>query len=248
MVKIDRQLGNKLFALAAIDANAVELRKKRADIEGRARALGEERDRRLRILAEVQSEYTEREKLRAQEENLLAAEEMTILDRRKQLQSIGGAKAAKIIEREIEIAARSLQTLEERVTKAMEEVDKSRSRLSMITDASKEIEEIIASEKDSNDSQLSEISERIADIKREREAVIREISKMDDRIITLYERIRTRYPMDPVASTKDGSCRSCFRALPNQLFNLILAGNTRIQCPGCSRILVLTKEHATSAH
>ena len=51
-------------------------------------------------------------------------------------------------------------------------------------------------------------------------------------------RVNTRYPGEAVAAANKGSCRSCFRALPAQTYNQVLAGNILIQCPGCSRILV----------
>ena len=244
-MKKDKQLGSKLFALAEVDRKAVELTLQKRDLEGHRAALQKELERRNIIKLQCEADCQAKEKLRLQEEDLLAAEEMKILERRKQLQGIGGAKAAKIIERDVESTTKTLHTLEERVTGALQAIEEAQKKLELINVAVNELSEKIAAEEAEHGRQIKSIDEELGSIKKEREIFLKEVGKIDDRVLPLYERIRTRYPGDPVAVASGGSCRSCFRALPNQLFNLILAGNTRIQCPGCSRILVLGREDSS---
>ena len=70
----------------------------------------------------------------------------------------------------------------------------------------------------------------------------KQLDNLEDRIRNLYLRVQTRYQADPVALAAKNSCRSCYRALPHQTYNQVLAGNMLMQCPGCSRILVHTGE------
>lgn len=241
-MKIDKQLGNKLFALSGVDRDFVELASKKRNMENKREVEIRELQRRRNILADTKNEVVEKDKLRAQEEGLLAAEEIRILDRRKQLQGISGAKAAKIIEKEIEIASRSLQMLEERVVSAIEALELSEKRLGLIKSAVEELSVKLAQEESHFNLSIQGIDAELATLKKERDVILIDISKIDDRVVSIYEKIRSRYPTTPVSAASGGSCRSCYRSLPSQLFNLILAGHTRIQCPGCSRLLVLGRD------
>ena len=48
--------------------------------------------------------------------------------------------------------------------------------------------------------------------------------KVPDPLTRLYDRVSRRYKGDAVAVASQGSCRSCYRALPSQLYNQVLAG------------------------
>ena len=65
----------------------------------------------------------------ALEEHRLKDEEKKIVDRRKQLSAIGGAKSAKLMERELDIATRVLQTMEQNAVQTLEEVDRLQEQL-----------------------------------------------------------------------------------------------------------------------
>ena len=242
MTSKDSSISARLFSLAAIDKKIVEQTSARTEIEGRWRAMECELARREALLSQHQTACQHRQMLLKQEEELLASEESKILERRKQLQSIGGAKAAKIIERELEISGRSIQMLESRVTGAMDEVEKAKKRLALVEQAAAEIKETMSSELAGKEEKLTRIIEELKVLKKEREVVLTDLVRSDDKLLSIYERISSRYPSDPVALAKDGACYSCFRALPNQLYNLLLAGSRRIQCPGCSRLLVLSRD------
>ena len=62
-------------------------------------------------------------------------------------------------------------------------------------------------------------------------------NKVDDEVLVLYERIRSRWPADPVVSVRNGSCMGChFAVLPNGL--VAIHKETGIEsCENCGRIL-----------
>jgi len=64
------------------------------------------------------------------------------------------------------------------------------------------------------------------------------LTELEAGTLRLYERVRAKYPAQPVAVADNGSCSACFRSLPPQLFNEVLQGEKILQCPGCARILV----------
>ncbi len=74
-------------------------------------------------VAEFESAHKDGRLKQVMEEHKLRDEQEKIINRRKQLSALGGMKAAKLVEREIDVAARSLQQMEERSMKALEQVD-----------------------------------------------------------------------------------------------------------------------------
>lgn len=204
-----------------------ELVKKRSLQQSR---LKQERDRLAVISAKYQSATT----LQQSEETRLRTEEQHIIDRRKQLSSFGGAKSAKFLEREIDVAARSVQTLEENVFKALQELDD----LTRVRDdqaaALEKFESEVATDTTATDSMLTKIAAELETLQAQRPE---RASRVDPTMLRLYDRVRTRYPAEPLAIADNGSCKSCFRSLPVQLFNQVTNGSALLQCPGCSRIL-----------
>ena len=85
---------------------------------------------------------------------------------------------------------------------------------------------------------FGDVEKQTAKLAKKRAKLVASIEEIDKRIVPLYERISTRYRGTSVSVAIEGSCRSCFRALPYQLYNQVLAGNSMLQCPGCSRLIV----------
>ena len=168
----------------------------------------------------------------------LKEEEKKIIERRNQLGAIGGAKAAKIVEKEIEISSRSLQLLEDNAKRATSLASKLEERVELVKEKVSEIEGKSGSEHGVDDKELVAIEKELASLAKRREKLVDSVQAIDKRIMPLYERIKTRFPGSVVAIAQVGSCRSCFRALPYQLYNQVLAGNSMLQCPGCSRLIV----------
>ena len=53
-----------------------------------------------------------------------------------------------------------------------------------------------------------------------------------------YQWLQQRLGARVLTRLVDETCRSCFRKVPSQMYNEVLAGNNVITCPGCNRIMV----------
>ncbi len=169
------------------------------------------------------------------EESKVKEEEAKISDRRKQLVDLGGAKVAKLLEREVEIAAKAMQLLEANAAEAKTQSDAAKAVVDEVTKRLKEIDKIVSTDFVDLDAEDSTLTKELKSLRSEKEKIF---SGLDSRLQNLYKRVNVRYPASTVAIASKNSCRSCFRALPQQTYNQIIAGYSMIQCPGCSRILV----------
>lgn len=224
-----------LFSLSETDKELQSLVVQRKQFE----------ERRATVLAELavakerverlEGQYRESASRKALEEHRLKDEEQKIIERRKQITALGGAKSAKLMERELDIATRVLQSMEQNAAASSQEVE----RLEGELQASKAKVEALESEYDTlsqeTETSLKELEKNISRLDSTRE---KHLEKLELRLKNLYRRVSSRYPGQAIAICRNGACRSCFRALPAQLYNQVLAGNMLLQCPGCSRILV----------
>lgn len=228
-----------LLGLSELDLEITQLGNKKSEVEERLGEITGQLETQKERLALCKEAHEEALSRHSEQESLLKEEEQKIVDRRKQLTEVGGAKSAKLVEREIDIASRTLQMMQENVVKAIEHVDQLQTELEDLQDNVSSLEEALASEGPGCEEELKAIDKEINSITKKRD---KQLDNLEDRVRNLYQRVQTRYNADPVAVAAKNSCRSCFRALPHQTYNQVLAGNSLVQCPGCSRILVYTGE------
>ena len=225
-----------LFSLSETDKEIVLLSAQKRDIEGRRAALLATLTKTKSDLDSLEASVADGASRRALEEHRLKEEERKIVERRKQLATIGGAKSAKFMERELDIASRVLQTMEQTAIQAMDEVDQTQTKLESVRAQSQELETQYEEFGKETEKELSGLDKELGKLESVRD---KQLEKIDQRLKNLYRKVNSRYPGHAIALAKGGACRSCFRALPAQLYNQVIAGNMLLQCPGCSRLLVL---------
>lgn len=232
-------ISQALLSLCKIDSDLQEKFVERSKIEQRRSAMGAELERRRSMCAQAKTDLEEKTAFKDKEEQALRDEEVSILERRKSLSNISGAKAAKILERDLELSAAALDALEDRLQVARSGLEVAETRLEAVSKAVEELEMRLESEAQSDNQALDALAKAIGELEQERSEVSGRIDAQDVRVLEIYERIRSRHPGDSVAIVREGSCRSCYRALPPQLYNQVLSGNYLLQCPGCSRIMAI---------
>ena len=223
-----------LHELSQTDAQIVLLEQQKAELVARRDSyLKDVNDLKnsIELLGKQREDHLVRQK---GEETKLQEEQRRIVERRKQLTALGGTRAAKIMEREIDIASRALQTLEQRVMQALQDGDQFEKKIEenkgLLDNKQLQFEtESVEAQK-----LVDELETRFADLNRRRAQFM---VGLEERVKNLYTRLNGRYQGCAVAIAESGSCRSCYRSLPAQTFNLVLAGGL-LQCPGCSRILI----------
>jgi len=235
---VERKVNKLLLDLCGLDSQIFSHDQRRKEIQKRSYALSVELERRRGLLRQCQEDLDASLARSSQEHARLKSEEDRITDRRKQLSNISGAKAAKIIEKEIEISSRSLEILGESSREAEALVRRASAKMEQIQAACDALQDRVQSESPEQEVELKSTTKSLSQLSNKRIALVDNISNINSRVMPLYDKIARRYPDGAVAVASDGSCRSCFRALPSQLYNQILAGNIMLQCPGCSRMII----------
>lgn len=233
------KVAETLLSLSETDKEFVSFLARKNDLISRKERIVTDLAESQKELAVLEVELKQGVAHQAAEEHKLRDEQQKIMERRKQLNTIGGAKVAKMVEREIDIASRSLESMEQTTMKAIEEVDALTGRVESLRSQVQELEEERTTRIPEIEQELQEVEGRIVELAGERKG---KFDDLEPRLKNLYNRVQGRYPGTPVSMAKKCSCRACFRALPNQTYNQILAGNSLIQCPGCQRILVYMGE------
>ena len=233
------KISKTLFALSETDKDIKQYTEKKSEIETKRGALFGDLSRSKERLQEVELLHKDAASRQGGDEHRLKDEEAKIIERRKQLTALGGAKSAKLVERELDIASRVLESLEKTAMEAMESAERLNTELATLKARVHELEVEFEDSTSGTEKDLTEIEKKLTSLDDERQV---SLSKLDDRLRNLYQKVNARYPGAAVAVARGGACRSCYRALPAQTFNQVMAGNLLIQCPGCSRILVYTDE------
>lgn len=234
---MSNKVANLLLSIAATDKEISTMEAEKNRLTSQRSSMQSEIEKRRENLTALDAHFRQEAQRQALEEHRLKDEETRIVERRKQLSAIGGAKAAKLMEREIDIASRSLEVMGERVQRAGQEADHLSAQ---VADAKAMLDDLLSSyEKESPqfEERIETLGKQLTSLVKSRADVLK---KLEPRLQNLYTRVQNRYPADAIASVKGAACRSCFRALPPQVYNQLLAGNMLIQCPGCARILVFT--------
>jgi predicted nucleic acid-binding Zn-ribbon protein len=191
----------------------------RAALEAERNALEEADQRRRTREGELQDLEVQRSKFQGQTALVKTNQEYTAL-----LHEIDGATAR-------------IARLEDEILEAMEFVETTRDHLSGVEEAHARLE--------------SEIESSVADLKRELARVEREIvvrgseeeellARLDSRTRSSYERVK-KGKGSGTARVRERVCSACYRDVPFETINRILAGETH-SCGNCSRVLVVIED------
>ncbi len=226
---------NLLLALRDTDSNIVSLETEVKNLRTESEKILERLSINEKALNTIEEKLEVASKHHTVEEEKLKEEERKISERRKALSAIGGNKSAKLAQRELDIAKRLIETLENNVISAMgvvEDLEKKKSHLIAIVNELTELSDNKGAEV------INRIQEAEVELNSFKEVRKNSLGELEPRLASLYKRVESRYRGDAIAEAESGSCKCCFRSLPNQTFNQVMAGYNLLQCPGCSRILV----------
>ena len=204
---------------------AAVVQKLKGDLELKSKALNEKRFRNQR------------------DEKILKEEREKLVLRRKTLSSLGNYKTQQAATREIETAGRDLNAHEEILLNVMAEIE------TLEKDELDLKEKVVTSESalkvadDDGKATLVNLEDRHKIHATERERLAKSVDATN---LTLYNRIKERFPMDPAVPVKTGTCGGCYIQVVPQLVVQISKGESLVKCRGCGRILFL-EETAVAA-
>ncbi len=224
-----------LQQLAAIDRKITILSVEADDLGKRAKRNATELLKERTVLEQLEVESKKLSGLIAAEETKLKEHEDHVIAQRKQLADLGGAKSAKYVEREADLASRAAAAIEEVLLVDMQKGEDLTSKVVKQREKLSALQARIQSEDGAGQATISKNRAEIAQLEGQRTAAL---SRVDSTAQKLYDRVRTKHPAQPLAVVEGGSCQVCSRSIPAQQANLVLAATTLQLCPGCSRILI----------
>jgi predicted nucleic acid-binding Zn-ribbon protein len=177
------------------------------------------------------------------EDKYLKGELDKLVQRRKALTTLNNYKLQEAAEREIDFASHQLSTQEDALLQRMkesEELDAELKDLEAAFVGSKSQLEALELQTAPN---LTEIEKLTAEATAERNELAKAVTVAP--VLVNYNRIKDRYPTDPVVPlvNKD-TCSGCRMKVGPQVM-VQISRQEVVRCPGCSRVLVLSETAAS---
>lgn len=204
----------------ACEKDVADSKAKASAMAGAATTVSKQRD-------EKQSFYNRRERELEEERQKLAA-------RRANLASFSNYKVQQNAEREISHLEELLRAEEDKLLSIMEEIDALETVKKKTAASAKAAAQKLIEEQKGMIESLEVLEDQAVKLRNDRQEIL---SKLPDDYITTYERIRAKFPGNPVVKIHNSSCEGCFMAVGPQVLVQIAKGTTIPKCLGCGRIL-----------
>lgn len=215
-------------ALALISA---ERKKLETDLAAKLRSLRKQQDEESAFTKTVEEKRAKYQR----EEKFLKDERAKLGERRGALSSQTNYKLAQAADKEIDYGMRQLNLREEALISILEEFDKLDAELATMREALKSATTEYENFKENAEGTFVSLEERQQKFAAEREVIVREV---DAASLVQYDRIRTRYPINPVVPLDEtNSCTGCFMRLGPQVVVQVGRGDSLVKCAGCGRIV-----------
>ena len=224
-------------ALASIAAERRKLEKEISEIAAAFKKIDTERLQKLRSHDEKKSRYNK-------EEKRLRDEHDKLVGRRKALTTLNNYKLQQSAEKEIEHAAKALNEQEETLLESLEEIDKLNAEVTSLAKSADEKKAEHTKVTSEAAAAFKSFSEREATHQQER---LRLVQGIDAKSLTIYDRVKERFVMDPVVEVVGSSCKGCHMQVGPQIIVQISRGTSLVRCPGCGRILFLKEGQGSQA-
>ncbi|WP_187647869.1 zinc ribbon domain-containing protein [Nitrosophilus labii] len=237
-----KQFIEQLVELSKIDKDIDAFEPKIAEIRARLEKVEKEKRTIETAIKQLNDEIQECELKKRKNELHLQELAEKLEELSKKSANVKTEKEAKAIGLEEEIA-------KEQISFANEEI----ARLENLCETKLE-------EKEALENQLIEIEEKLEKIKESVEVELKEIedertkvfekkqelvSKIPQKILAFYEKIRRWAGNSAVVPVKKQACMGCFMKINDKTFSKVIKAEEIVTCPHCGRILYLEKEEET---
>jgi predicted nucleic acid-binding Zn-ribbon protein len=229
----------KLLKLQKFDIELDDLTKKRLTLEEELKEYEILLKEKIERRNELQKIINEKNEIQKQKEEELRKEQEAVRKWEARLKDIKKHREYQALHLEIQEAKRANEKLQEEIIELIGEIDGFKTQISQVEKEISEIEEKIAKTKNTSQGELSNIMNKYASLKKEREEFARTIDRI---VLGKYQLIRTRKGNVCIVEAKDGVCLGCYVSLPPQLYNEVLKMKEVIICPRCQRILYYKDE------
>lgn len=173
------------------------------------------------------------------EEKRLQEEQQKLVDRRKALSSFTDYKLQQRAEKEIEQVAKQLSQQETALLATLDELESAEKEVEELHKKLEEEEGKHASESEDVKANIVTLGETIKEREAER---AEEVKGVNPELLQIYDRTRTRYPVDPMVAISGTNCSACFMQVAPQIKVQLARGGELVRCRGCQRILFLGED------
>ncbi len=218
------------------------------EIDGKIRALVEQKDRMPDALANLENKHAViQEDLEKTRGNLLAAQKNK-RDRDKDLE-VGIQKVEKLKTRsseiknnkeyqallkEIEAAELENKAIEDDILSLMEKIDAASAAITDMEQKAKDDEAAIHAEKTELETTFSKIEKEITKVVQGRQE---HISRIQPAVLAQYQKLLLSKAGIAIAEARGEACSGCYMSIPPQVFVNVKKNESIITCPQCGRIL-----------
>lgn len=223
-----------LLEVQELDVEHLELQEHLNMYPGIWEEVKEDLRKKSAALEKCQAANQDHEKDRQQIERDLRASADTLKKYQAQQMLVKTSKELTAISTQIETLKSSIARLEERGVRLIDQDEAVRAALATAEEEFRQAKARAKTERERIRDQVASKKERMEAVEKARAGIAANIER---EALVLYERIRQRWPKNPVVAVRNGSCTGCHYALlPNELVALHHEENI-ICCDTCSRIL-----------
>lgn len=218
-----------------------------ATLSAQKKKLETELANRKQVIAGHETKKAAREKVLSEKKALCAKEEKSVKlerdrinERRAALNTLNNYKLQQAAEREIDFVAKQIGQREDLLLGLMREIETIEKEVADIEGIIKGLgDEYAALDKESSET-IKTLDEQLGGLNKERAENAAVLAGQT--ILTAYNRIRDRFPSNPVVEVLNrDSCSGCFMKLGPQVVVQVSRQDV-VKCPGCGRILRLAAE------
>lgn len=224
-----------LYEIQKIDVRIRELELQAGDAPKRLKEMERATDGIQSHIDQLRGQSTELEKQIKAIQGNIQAETLKLKKWDKRLVEIRNQREYLALSREIEGSKRANRDAEEQVLELMGQKEQVDTELESLQDKLVENEVDSDEERQSVETSVAELQEKVAAEKGRRDVLL---PKIPPRILKRYDMIRAKRLGQGLAIVFNGSCSGCNMRLPPQLYNVLQRGDTIEQCPSCQRLLL----------
>ena len=225
-----------LLELQKTDQDLHELEQYKVDIPNQLETMSSVQAEAESRLAEQEGSVAKVDTDRRQSERDLQAAQEQVKKYQAQLYSVKTNKEYDALQAEIQAQKVLISELEDAILQLITDAEAAGEALETMRAETESLVARFSEERGELETRLSAVDEDVAVKMDERK---RMAMRVENRVLSVYNRIRRNLRGMTVVPVKKGACSGCFHIIPLQVMLLIRQGNRLISCESCGRILIV---------
>lgn len=234
-VGLKAQISN-LLKLQTIDSEIYSLKYEKESKPEEVRAIETAFEEKKKHLADLEKNLLDLQKQRKEKELELASKEESNKKLQAQLYSLKTNKEYQAMLQQIQDAKADASVIEDKLLQLFDQADRVKIETEREKQKLKEEEKGFLDQKKKVEDRVKEIDGRLAQLEAQRK---QEITDIDPKILSQYDRILKNRDGLAIVTAKDNSCQGCNMFVPPQVINLIKMYEHIVTCEMCNRILYI---------